>query len=192
VAQGDTATTQAPVPTNAQGQSNTDCAAWYLVLPGDDCAAISLRFGISLDDFYFLNPQINSTCGNLWSNTSYCVEAVGNIATYSGYTISVASTSFTRPVTTQSTIPPYTAPTLNPQASGTIAGCVDYENAFNTTDTSVNSTNSCDDWAAIADVTVSDLIAWNPSLSASDCVFLAGYSYCVVQSNATAGTYCIH
>jgi hypothetical protein len=41
--------------------------------------------GISLSNFYFLNPMINSTCGNLWLNTYYCVEAVGNIATYPGY-----------------------------------------------------------------------------------------------------------
>lgn len=58
---------------------------YYLVLDGDDCASISIAKGISLTDFYFLNPMVNSTCGNLWTDTYYCVEAVGNIATYLGY-----------------------------------------------------------------------------------------------------------
>lgn len=44
-----------------------------------------MAMSISLKDFYFLNPMVNSTCGNLWLDTYYCVEAVGNIATYSNY-----------------------------------------------------------------------------------------------------------
>lgn len=60
-------------------------AKYYTVFSGDSCASISLANGISLSNFYFLNPTINSTCGNLWTNYAYCVEAVGNIETYSGY-----------------------------------------------------------------------------------------------------------
>ncbi|KAJ5909266.1 hypothetical protein N7495_001948 [Penicillium taxi] len=45
---------------------------------------------ISMNDFDFLNLQAalntTSTCGNLWKGNSYCVQAVGNINTYTGYT----------------------------------------------------------------------------------------------------------
>lgn len=55
-----------------------------------------MAMAISLKDFYFLNPMINNTCGNLWLDTYYCVEAVGNIATYSNYNqyVSIPTLSF--------------------------------------------------------------------------------------------------
>ncbi|PON21365.1 LysM domain-containing protein [Trichoderma gamsii] len=35
---------------------------YYLAVDGDSCASISMAMGISLKDFFFLNPMINSTC----------------------------------------------------------------------------------------------------------------------------------
>ncbi|KFY85060.1 hypothetical protein V498_07769, partial [Pseudogymnoascus sp. VKM F-4517 (FW-2822)] len=80
------ATTAAAVPTNAVTTSNTNCGYWYTINDTDTCATVVQTYGISLDDFYFLNPQLNGTCISLWVGNSYCVEPVGNIHSYSGYT----------------------------------------------------------------------------------------------------------
>ncbi|RAH84622.1 hypothetical protein BO86DRAFT_441488 [Aspergillus japonicus CBS 114.51] len=76
------------VPTNAVTTSNTDCGHWYTIQRRDTCDGIAGEFGISLRELYFLNPQLNGTCASLWVGNSYCVQAVGNIDTYSGYTTS--------------------------------------------------------------------------------------------------------
>ncbi|KAK4163124.1 hypothetical protein QBC43DRAFT_355514, partial [Cladorrhinum sp. PSN259] len=151
---------------------------------GDYCALILLKFRLALSGFYFLNPQVDSTCSNLWANTSYCVNPVGNIEIYSGYPTTTAATTFTRPgpVTTTGFVPsPVQTATLQPKASGTISDCYVYENAFDATsklkDLSV--ANSCSRWAHFANVTVEQLVEWNPSLPAINCGLQAGNSYCV-------------
>lgn len=73
------------MPTNVVSGTKTRCARYYTVVAGDSCALISQREDISLPNFYFLNPEINSTCGNLFLGYSYCVQAVGNINSYPGY-----------------------------------------------------------------------------------------------------------
>jgi hypothetical protein len=60
-----TATAAAPVPNNARELSNRECGMWYQVGTGDYCNMLVLKFGISLVDFVFLNPTINSNCTNL-------------------------------------------------------------------------------------------------------------------------------
>ncbi|KAI0406600.1 peptidoglycan-binding protein [Xylaria palmicola] len=179
---GNAVTTVAPVPTDAQPQSNTRCGTWYYVLADETCQAISLKFGISLNDFYFLNPQVDTGCSNLWANTSYCVAAVGNVATYSGYVVTTSATTFTKPPSSTIFVPsPVATPPLNAQASGTISGCFLYENAFNATvaNQSLDDANSCQNWAQLAEVSVDNLREWNPSLSAGECVLKTGLSYCV-------------
>ncbi|EHK41986.1 hypothetical protein TRIATDRAFT_31285, partial [Trichoderma atroviride IMI 206040] len=149
---------------------------------GDYCAAILLKFSLALSDFYFLNPQVDSTCSNLWANTSYCVKPVGNIETYSGYTTATEATTFTRPVTTTDFVPSsIQTATLQPTASGTISDCYVYENAFdaNSKIEYLSAADSCSSWAHFANVTVEQLLEWNPSLSANNCVLQAGKSYCV-------------
>ncbi|KAF5511762.1 LysM domain-containing protein [Colletotrichum siamense] len=80
-----TATT-APVPTNVVEGTNTNCSKYYQVADDDTCASITQIYSISLADFYFLNPEINSTsCNNLYLDYSYCVQPVGDISTYAGY-----------------------------------------------------------------------------------------------------------
>lgn len=59
---------------------------YYEISSGDTCASVTIAHSISLGDFYFLNPEINATtCANLDLGESYCVAAVGNIASYPGY-----------------------------------------------------------------------------------------------------------
>lgn len=151
------------------------------VLEGDDCSSISVKYGISLADFYFLNPQVDSNCTNLWLNTSYCVAPVGNIATYSGYSVSTPSYTFTKPPKTTATPTPVPLPTLNPRAPDTVSDCDLYDNPFFANTTNAMRYNSCENWAQIAGVTVQDLISWNPSLSASNCTLDAEYSYCIIS-----------
>ncbi|OGE53422.1 hypothetical protein PENARI_c008G09124 [Penicillium arizonense] len=182
---GTAVTTAAPVPTDAQPQTNTDCGTWHEVVTDEDCSTISLKYAISLSDFYFLNPQVDSTCSNLWANTSYCVQAVGNIATYSGYPVTTVSYTFTKPASTTYTPTPIATATLQPTASGTIGGCSAYQNAFGSNVANVTYLNACDGWAVVNDVTVDELLRWNPSLSSENCVFEAGYSYCVDAGETT-------
>jgi hypothetical protein len=69
-------------------------------------------------------------------------------------------------------------------AAGTLNDCEIYLNAFSKSLSSamdVDEINSCDIWAAQAGVTVQDLIAWNPSLSAGNCVLQEGKSYCILK-----------
>ncbi|PYH81930.1 hypothetical protein BO82DRAFT_414320 [Aspergillus uvarum CBS 121591] len=73
------------VPTDAVTTSNTDCGYWYTIQNGDTCDTVTTTFGISSQDFYFLNPQLGGDCSDLWEGNSYCVEAIGNIQAYTGY-----------------------------------------------------------------------------------------------------------
>ena len=45
---------------------------------------IVMRFGISLENFVFLNKAINQNCTNLFAEESYCVVPVGD-STYIFY-----------------------------------------------------------------------------------------------------------
>lgn len=147
---------------------------------------------ISLSDFLFLNPEINQNCSNLDLGVAYCVEAVGSLATYSGYTTPAGPTI---------TIPPATFPSVNtaiptatsgggytamssllPKASGTLDGCKAYRN-FDT----INGFNDCSYIEYAYGMTNDQLVAWNPSLpkNVSTCNFQSGFSYCVSQNSGT-------
>jgi hypothetical protein len=160
--------------------------------------------GIALQDFYFLNPEINEECSNLLLGLAYCVAPVGDIATYSGYPSSSAamtltSISFT---TTSATIPPIgsAAPATEaplPLASGSDPDCdyyVEPIHAPGVVDQSDSashfhvdpSINSCGMVAATYGVYVDDLLKWNPSLgSSTPCMLDGEYRFCALR-NATA------
>lgn len=91
-----------------------------------------MAYGITLEDFHFLNSQVDNQCSSLWLDTSYCVKAVGNIATYSGYSISTVSRAFQRPVTATptSTFTLIALPPLSAKAPGIVNGCDVYEIEF--------------------------------------------------------------
>jgi hypothetical protein len=184
------------VPSNAQGQSNTHCGQWYETKKNDLCGSISLAFGISLNDFHFLNPQVDNKCSNLWLETSYCVKPVGNVATYSGYPTPSPAAVFPKPTPTPTSAPPpiVTDP-LWSNAAGTLNDCEAYENAFSSSLSSeigVDNINSCDIWAGLTGVAVQDLIAWNPSLSADHCVLQEGQSYCIQRCKSRTIFYQSH
>ncbi|KDN59784.1 putative LysM domain-containing protein [Colletotrichum sublineola] len=124
--------TVAPIPTNVVDGTNTRCSRYYEIKLDDTCASVSTNQGIALQDFYFLNPELNTTsCSNLFLGYSYCVAAVGDITTYSGYhggsgrptnpcvggtTMAEASSCY---ATTYKTTDAWTFPVLNHTASTT-------------------------------------------------------------------------
>jgi hypothetical protein len=182
--QSNTIATAAPVPDNAQPESNTKCGEWYFVEMGDHCDSISIANGITLDDFYFLNPQVDDKCLNLWLGASYCVKAVGDIATYTGYPITTAATVFTRPTpapTSTKSYPPLTTPALSAKAPGTVEDCDEYQNAFTYDWGDLDEMNACGMWAWYYKISLQDLLRWNPSLPAENCILESGKSYCILK-----------
>ncbi|KAL5342008.1 hypothetical protein BJX70DRAFT_12018 [Aspergillus crustosus] len=182
------ATAALPVPTNAMNGSNTDCGGWYTVVEGDQCALISVQFSLSLEDFYFLNPEIDANCTNLWLGEAYCVVPVGTITSYSGYPVTtpfISITSATFPSVTVTMSTPTTGyvatSSVMPTASGTISNCTDYRN-YN----SISDFNGCSYVAFAEGIELSDFLDWNPSLLSMNCVLEAGYSYCVGNSSDTS------
>lgn len=190
-----TPTTPATIPTDAadgSGGSARPCGQWYEVQKGDYCNLLTLRFGISLADFLFLNTAVNANCTNLLAEESYCVAAVGDINTYSGRPgyVSVTldpSAAFTGvPFTAlpDATETPYSRLyTPLPVATGTRDDCVHY---FAGEDYQVNVTGSsfsspCALAATVYGVDLDLFASWNPGLgdvTSPSCAFEAGVRYC--------------
>lgn len=92
------ATLTATRPSNVYPSASSDCAKYGSYLDGDDgCMRLCIRNGISYQDLLFLNPGLKEDCSNLWKDTLYCVQPVGNITTYSGYLGMVTSRISTIP-----------------------------------------------------------------------------------------------
>ena len=155
------------------------------VVEGDYCGKLTLDLGITMEDLLFLNSGLNEDCTNLQLKVAYCVSPVGDITTYPGYT-GGPSTSFPRPPTATTTFHMPTE-TLNPKAPGTIDDCSEYANHYNTSKYTeyftyqpwIEERNSCHTIAGKYQVSIADLISWNPSLKEGDCKLAEGYSYCV-------------
>lgn len=190
-----TPTAPAATPTDAAEGSGGEkpCGRWYEVQAGDYCNLLSLKFGITPADFLFLNPGINENCTNLFAEESYCVQAVGDINTYSGrpgyttVTLVDPSAPFTGVPFTQrpdATASAYTRLyTPLPTATGTRDDCVHY---FAGEDYQVNITGStfaspCLLAAAVYNVDLDLFASWNAGLgnvSLPSCAFETGVRYC--------------
>ncbi|KAI7205540.1 hypothetical protein KC316_g171 [Hortaea werneckii] len=188
-----TATAALPAPTNAASGTSRECGLWYTVQAGDTCGQVSVANSIALTDFYFLNPSLDVECTNLLLGSAYCVKAVGDIASYSGYTpsggasITVPRATFSSVNTAIITATPvgYSfTQSLMPTASGTIEGCTDYSNH----NASANRSGDCRYIAFAWQISTSQLIEWNPSLDSdlSICSLQDGRSYCVGQEGVVS------
>ncbi|KAJ5677917.1 uncharacterized protein N7477_003550 [Penicillium maclennaniae] len=167
-----TVDTAASVPTNIGPGSNTNCAQWFNVTEADtSCAQISMQFGITLSDFNFLNPEIDANCTNLWLDSSYCVQAVGDISTYSGYggTTTTSMATFTAdPSMTWDSLPSATKPS--------------YKNITTTTASYPLASGSLT--ASLFGVDTTNWVRWNPSV-------LNGQNYTMTGCKLTNETeYC--
>ncbi|CZR70102.1 uncharacterized protein PAC_20003 [Phialocephala subalpina] len=194
-----TVTSPVPKPTNAFNESNSDCGRWYTIQDGDYCDKLSITFGISLQDFYYLNPEVNTNCTNLDLGVAYCVQAVGSIATYTGYSTSyfftlTAANYSTTTISTSTTYPtPYvTAASQLPLASGSATNCTEYRNyepvpavidqSQGTDEALFNSfVNNCSYLVGIYDLDLDTFLNLNPTLSNVSCALEPGYSYCLFQ-----------
>ncbi|GKT97447.1 lysM domain-containing protein [Colletotrichum tofieldiae] len=184
-------TTPAPVPTNVAIGTNTRCGTYVEVKVGDYCNQLVMKYGISMADFVFLNTAINQNCTNLYALESYCVQAVGDINTYSGRpgygapTLTMTGTiddtatnlpdaSFTYPEPSRTPLP------LALESRQDCAFFVDSD------DVNVNLTGTyfrsqCEFLSALTGVTLEDLQIWNPSLgntTSVDCALEPGVRYC--------------
>ncbi|KAK1709775.1 hypothetical protein BDP67DRAFT_408326, partial [Colletotrichum lupini] len=183
--------TAAPVPTNVAAETNTYCGRYYTAILGDYCNLIVMKFGISMDDFLFLNPAINENCTNLYAEESYCVQPVGDLNTYTGkpghitFAITMTGTVEDSATTLPDNI--WTAPTptttLLPIATGTRKDCYHYLTGddWQKDMTGMYLASNCALAAEVFDVTLEDLEVWNPILgNASDdgCSFESGFRYC--------------
>lgn len=116
-------------------RTNTRCAEYYKVKQGDTCSKITINASpsISLDDFLFLNPSVDGNCSNLIPGESYCIQAVGDISTYSGYryVLSHINARF-RSLTVPDLILPAAAPAQAPHQHATATGrpCRPYTSAI--------------------------------------------------------------
>ncbi|KAF3196306.1 hypothetical protein TWF106_005015 [Orbilia oligospora] len=173
-----TASTVVPIPTSLAPDVNTRCGRYYEVVLGDNCNLVVQRNGISMEDFIFLNPMINSNCTNLWAGYNYCILPVGTITTYSGHPLSI-ETNTAPPITYDwnslptVTEPPESTATPMPLADGTRLDCAYY---FGSSEYS----KSCSDAADQYGVKQEDIEQWNQGLTpGSECAFAIGYQYCV-------------
>ena len=123
------------------------------------------------------------------------MEAVGDIATYSGWTTITTTTIFTKPTTTATTYTP--GPTYSQAfAPGTDTDCDVYLDGVDSTNNPLQNSgistsdwdslgynfNNCSVYESLYEVNVTQLVSWNPSLTTSNCTLQMGYSYCVLKS----------
>lgn len=187
--------TAVPVPADIAQNTTTRCAQYHDVVVGEYCNLLSLKYGISLEDFITLNPAINENCTNLFAEESYCVKAVGDINTYPGrpgYTSTVAATTTTAagPTTPFSLLPDSTMTpyernnSQSPLADRTRQDCSTYfEGSMFSNVTLTEGSSYSSICALAADIFFAELESfglWNPSLNVSlpECAFALDKSYC--------------
>ncbi|OQE21289.1 hypothetical protein PENSTE_c012G04241 [Penicillium steckii] len=189
------AASAAPVPSNIAPNTTTRCGEFYKVQPDEECDIFTVKFEISREDVGVLNPEINVNCMNLWENTSYCVQPVGNINSYPsapgyvGPSSSMSKVAYTSlPDATYSPIFEFI-----PLAPNTREGCTMYVPG---SDLQYNSTasSSCDIAGHYYNVSVKKLALWNPPLhlgsgssnSTNTCSFSKSYRYCFRYPEASS------
>ncbi|CAI7636367.1 unnamed protein product [Penicillium bialowiezense] len=160
-------------------RSSVSCDYQTAAASGDTCTSFAAEWGLTEETFASINPGI--TCPNLVSGQDYCV--VGTV-TSTGPTTTASSTVTTSAVTSStssstssssSSLAPY-----QPQQSGTAATCDQYH--------LVGDGDSCSAIESQYDISLTEFLAWNPSLN-SDCTnLLVGYYYCVNIPGATKVT----
>lgn len=109
--------------------------------------------GISLSDFYKMNPSVNSDCSGLYLGTYYCI-ATPDLPNYiDGVTTTSSSTPTTSGVGNGVVTP-------TPTQSGMTKSCKTFHK--------VVSGDTCYDIAVAASITLDDFYSWNPAVG-SDC-----------------------
>ncbi|KAK0543515.1 hypothetical protein OC846_005779 [Tilletia horrida] len=181
-------TAKAPVPSPVAPNTTTNCGKYYLVGSGDMCYNVTLANGVSLQDFYTMNPMLNTTsCNNLYLGYYYCVAPyppLGGspvVSVYGNMTTNSSSLSYG----TNSSLPPYTggpdvsipnplSPGLTPPsnlAPGSLRiYCLYYAVPA--------SGSTCTSLGYAFNATAADISRWNPKANCN-ATLPTTYSYCV-------------
>ncbi|MCJ1355898.1 MAG: hypothetical protein MMC33_005890 [Icmadophila ericetorum] len=185
-------TTPAPVPTNAATGTNADCGQWYQAIPGDYCNLLLIKFGISLDDFTFLNPEINSN-----SPESILLTSSSIVSNYPGAPGSITNTSIGSAIIYSSLpdatfVPTAVNMTNSTLANGTRSDCefyingADYQFPLNTKFYS----NMCQLVISLFGLSTPDELSnMNPSLgdvNSPSCAFDPNLEYCALYGGEPA------
>ena len=59
-------------------RTNTHCQKYHQHDSSHTCTGILMRYRLTFDDFAYLNPSVDSDCGNLSEGAHYCIEPVGS------------------------------------------------------------------------------------------------------------------
>lgn len=153
-------TTVTPAGPTALG-TTTKCGKYYDVQSGDICQLIALNNTISVALFEAINPNINSTCGNLVPGLYYCVwpTADWNVSTAGNGTTNTTSTTAT---------------------SGASSSCYRWY--------VVQSGDNCVLIEQEYGITLAQLQAWNPSVNGNCTNLLASDAYCVKGPASSTGS----
>ena len=180
-----TATT-APAP-RALGEV-TDCAAWYQATTDYTCDDILGDTGMTIAEFFAMNPTVKSDCTGLNVGTYYCYESpsvnnngdgtsTGPIATVSATTTgSGTPTSTSAGVTGTNGVV-----TQTPTQTGMVGNC----NKFyfvTTADT------GCYDLAAAEGISLDNFYSWNPAVGTDCSHFITGVYVCVGTGSSSPST----
>jgi hypothetical protein len=130
-----------------------NCNSFYLVQPGEACAAIADKNSITLSQFYAWNTQVGTGCSSLWANAYACVGIIG-------YVKSTPTTSKGNGITT---------PT--PIQTGMTTRCKKFH--------LVAGGETCDPIAKAAGISLQQFLNWNPAAS-STCSALWANTYCCI------------
>ncbi|CAN9387616.1 unnamed protein product [Alternaria alternata] len=145
---------------------DTDCTEFRDVSKGFTCEDVLALFGLTLAQFFKMNPAVGSTCANLWTETAYCVKSPNAPPPAT----SISPTS----VAPSSTVAPGPGA---PTHTGQPANCVRWH--------IVEKGDDCSILANKYFITLEQFYAWNPAVS-NDCRdnFWQGSAYCVGTSNS--------
>ncbi|BAE55929.1 unnamed protein product [Aspergillus oryzae RIB40] len=136
------------------------CQLFHTVVDGDDFPSIESDYGITLAQFYQLNPSIGSTCNTLWLGYAYCVKGPSSSATATAISSTASPNGHT--------------------PAGTVSNC----NLYHT----VVSGDSCDHIEITYGISFAQLYEWNPAIGSNCETLRVGYSICVAALSINAPT----
>ncbi|KAJ5547103.1 hypothetical protein N7494_004688 [Penicillium frequentans] len=150
-----TSTSSISTPSPIQTGITSSCDEFYLVVSGDECAAIASKYNITVAEFYSWNPAVGSSCANLDVGDYVCVA----IPTSSVTTTTSGGISTPSPIQT-----------------GMPSNCDEFH--------LVVSGDTCSDVATEYGLSLSQFYSWNPAVG-SDCSTLDLSDYVCVHISIT-------
>ncbi|KNG47745.1 hypothetical protein TW65_05484 [Stemphylium lycopersici] len=139
------------IPSPLQPGIVPNCDQYYFVKSGEICIDIAGANGISLEQFLEWNPTVGDTCANLLADHYACISVKGHTPT--------------------PTNPPNGIETPRPIQPGMVGNCDEFR--------LVESGETCSVIQEEFDVSLEDLVRWNPAIG-DDCTSMwAATNLCV-------------